>query len=268
MLAEGDLLIMRHGESEGNAANRRDELGDEKSLSTLYADRHSYHLRLSAKGRAQPLAAGRWLNAHDVVPTHFVVSEYMRAKETAVLLGLPNAAWSVNRHLVERDWGQLEGVSGKERKRLFMPQLRAFHREPFYWRPEGGETMAEVCERVNMFLVELALTKPRAKTLVVCHGEVMWAFRIVLEDMLVQKFKELHFSTDKLHKMYNCQMLHYTSKVPRGMKRTPGGLWRRMIRPTEEPALVTNWEEIHPVTYTNERLLAEVEQHERHFKED
>lgn len=265
MLEEGDLLIMRHGESEGNAANRLSEKGDENALTSLYEERHSYHLRLSQKGCAQAVAAGRWLKENGVALDNLVVSEYTRAKETAVLADVSGAVWTVNRHLVERDWGELEGVPGPERERSFMKQLRAYKREPFCWRPWGGETIAEVCERVNVFLIELAISKPNAKTLVVCHGEVMWAFRIVLENLSVRRFKELHFSKHDLDKMWNCQMLHYTWQTPVGVVQTPKGLWRRMIRPTAEPALVTDWEEILPVTYTNEQLLVEVERHPRHF---
>jgi NAD+ kinase len=265
ILAEGDLLLMRHGESEGNAANRLSEKGYENALTSLYEDRHSYHLRLSAKGCEQANATSQWFAKHHVAPDNLVVSEYTRAKETAVLVDIPNATWSVNRHLVERDWGELEGVPGPERERSFMKQLRAFKREPFYWRPWGGETMAEVCERVNMFLVELALAKPKAKTLVVCHGEVMWAFRIVLENLSVRRFKELHFSHDSLDQMWNCQMLHYTWQAPPGKAATPRGMWRRIIRPTTEPAFITEFEEIKPVSYTNAQLLAEVALHPRHF---
>lgn len=265
MLEEGDLLIMRHGESEGNAANRLSEKGNENALTSLYEDRHSYHLRLSQKGCTQAVTAGKWLEVNGVVLDNFVVSEYTRAKETAVLADVSGAEWTVNRHLVERDWGELEGVPGPERERSFMKQLRAYKREPFYWRPWGGETIAEVCERVNMFLIELAISKPNAKTLVVCHGEVMWAFRIVLENLSVRQFKELHFSKRDLDQMWNCQMLHYTRHDPTGLTNRERGLWRRIIRPTTEPALVTGWEEVLPVAYTNEQLRTEVERHPRHF---
>ena len=56
MLEEGDLLVMRHGESEGNAANRLSENGDKAALAALYENRHSYHLRLSQKGCEQGVA--------------------------------------------------------------------------------------------------------------------------------------------------------------------------------------------------------------------
>lgn len=266
MLEEGDLLIMRHGESEGNAANRMSERGDIQALVTLYEERHSYHLRLSNKGCTQAEAAGTWLRENNVVPDFCTVSEYTRAKETALRIALPQTEWTVNRHLVERDWGVFEGVSGAERNRQFSRQFAAYRREPFYWRPEGGETMAEVCERVTMFLLDLAFCTPKAKTIVVCHGEVMWAFRIVLENLSVHQFKELHFSDNSFDQIWNCQMLHYS------WRRAPGtvvskGLWRRMIRPTVEPTLVTDWEEISPVTFTNEQLRTEVERHPRHFGE-
>ncbi len=268
MLEEGDILLLRHGESEGNAANRLNEDGEQSSHSELYATRHSYHLRLSLKGCEQALSTNRWLAKNNVSPDNFVVSEYTRAKETAYLIGLPNALWTADRHLIERDWGKLERLTPSERWRLYGPELRARSVEPFYWRPDGGETMEEVCARVKMFLLELVLRKPRAKTIVVCHGEVMWAFRIVLENLSVKTFADIHLLPDSHRKIWNCQMLHYTWHSPSGMAQTTKGLWCRTIRPTVEPALVTEWKEIKPVSYTNEQLLAEVALHPRHFGEN
>ncbi len=265
----GSLLLVRHGESEGNRANRLSEANDAKVLAQLYEHRHSYHLRLSAKGRMQALAAGEWLRNEFAWDdrSYCVVSEYVRAKETAAMLGLPGVRWHVNRHLTERDWGELEGVTKEDRLLRFSRNMPGYKREPFYWRAQGGETMAEVCERVATFVEYLRANHTDTQVIVVCHGEVMWAFRIVLENLTVDEFKRLHFSDDKLDAIYNCQVIqysgyHYTNGVS-GRDRTR----MRKIRPTEDPVWISDWEVIHPVTFSNEELLAEAHRHEPFFKE-
>jgi len=52
---------------------------------------------------------------------------------------------------------------------------------PFFARPPGGESLADVCQRVYTFLQKLARTMAGRRVLVVTHGGTMWCFRYVLE---------------------------------------------------------------------------------------
>ncbi len=262
------LILIRHGESEGNYANRLSEAGKIKTLNRLYHQRHSYHLRLSDKGRSQALMAGEWFRekfGNIAARSHFVVSEYVRARETAALLGIPGARWHLHRHLVERDWGDLEKFSSEDRLKKFGDNIRGRRVEPFYWRPQGGETMAEVCERVSTFIEHLKRDYSDKTVVVVCHGEVMWAFRIVLEHMSVEKFRSMILSKESIHQIYNCQVHIYEYVARLGVSNTT--LLVSGYRPTDNPPslLFNETIDVGLQGYSNEELMAGVIQHPNHF---
>jgi broad specificity phosphatase PhoE len=52
---------------------------------------------------------------------------------------------------------------------------------PFFARPPGGESLAQVCECVYAFHQKLARTMAGRRVLVVTHGGTLWCFRYVLE---------------------------------------------------------------------------------------
>lgn len=95
-----DLVLVRHGESEGNVALHHSRRGDDSPLSPEFLAQHSSRWRLSDRGRAQAEATGEWLRAQfpEGFGRHYT-SEYVRAMETAGLLGLPGAEWYVSPYL-------------------------------------------------------------------------------------------------------------------------------------------------------------------------
>ena len=59
-----DLVLVRHGESEGNAARRSSIAGDNSVFTEEFCGRHSSRFRLTDRGREQARAAGTWLKEH------------------------------------------------------------------------------------------------------------------------------------------------------------------------------------------------------------
>src|SRR5438874_4087686 len=59
-----DLVLVRHGESEGNVAFASSRLGDHSHFTPEFLARHSSKWRLTDKGREQAHAAGEWLRGH------------------------------------------------------------------------------------------------------------------------------------------------------------------------------------------------------------
>ena len=89
-----EVVLVRHGESEGNVAFTRSLHGDHSLYSGAFLERHSSLWRLTDRGREQAQVAGSWLKANvDSRFDAFYTSEYLRAMETASLLGLPGARW-------------------------------------------------------------------------------------------------------------------------------------------------------------------------------
>src|SRR6476469_2760454 len=100
-----DLVLVRHGESEGNVIFRKAAAGDHSHVNEAFLNRHSSRWRLTDLGVRQAHAAGRWLrqNVAEAVDRYYV-SEYLRAMETAGHLGFHPARWHSEFFLRERDW--------------------------------------------------------------------------------------------------------------------------------------------------------------------
>lgn len=152
------LLLVRHGESEGNRAREFSRDND---------------VRLTETGMEQARAAGRRI-ALQFAPTRLVASPYDRTRHTARLLAETlGYAGDIEFEpaLREREIGELAGAPYEA--------MRA-HREYdpaawWEWRPDGGESLVDVVHRaapvVDALLVE------GQQTVVVSHGGVMLALR-------------------------------------------------------------------------------------------
>jgi len=153
----GRLVLIRHGESEGN----RDR------VFTLTPD-----VPITEAGRAQVLEAAAWVAAH-ARPTAVVSSPFRRARQTAAIvaeaLALPV---SVEEDLRERSYGELAG------KPYASLRDSADYDPIAYWQwcpPGGGETLVEVAARAGRVLDRLATGAPDDDLVVVSHGAVMVA---------------------------------------------------------------------------------------------
>jgi broad specificity phosphatase PhoE len=147
MLAIDRLVIVRHGESVWNAEGRLQGQADPP---------------LSPKGREEARALAGAVDG--ALPARVVSSDLIRARETAALLGHPEAA--TDPRLREIDVGEWEGREVAE-----LPQDTS-------WRagaitPPGGETWTRFQARVAGVLDELL--DGGGPTLIVAHGGVVRA---------------------------------------------------------------------------------------------
>jgi NAD+ kinase len=254
-----DLVLVRHGQSEGNLAKRRSEAGDHSAYTPEFLDRHSASFRLSALGREQALLAGDWIKNHlcsnGICFDRYITSEYTRAMETAALMNLPNARWYCDFYLTERDWGELDVCSERERHEKFGAAMHRRKVEPFFWRPPNGESFAQLCLRVDRVLHTLHRECGDKRVVIVCHGEVKQAFRVRLERMSQVKFKEVIFSDKREDRIYNCQVTHYTRRNPESGELSKYANWVRSVQPTDNPVWTSGWRKIERPKYSNEELL-------------
>jgi len=254
-----DLVLVRHGESEANAAKRRAERGDATAYSAQFRNRHTRSLRLTKVGREQASAAGQWLTREflggPVGFDRYITSEYVRAMETAGLLSLPHAVWFRHFYLTERDWGDLELLPPDEREKKFGAAMRMRDIEPFFWAPPNGESFAALCLRLDRVLHTLHRECSDKRVLIVCHGEVMWAFRVLLERMSQTRFKKLHLSKKPGDRIVNCQVLHYTRRNPDTGELAKYANWMRAVRPTRKRVWTSGWQTFERPRYSNEELL-------------
>lgn len=258
-----DLVFVRHGESEGNAAKRLSEKGDDTGYSLL-REKHTRSYRLSEKGQEQAAIAGKWLSSEfskdGVAFDRCITSEFARAMETSALLDLPDATWYRNFYLTERDWGELDACPESEKEERFGDALRMRKVEPFFWRPPGGESYAELCLRLDRVLDTLHRECSDKRVIIVCHGEVIRAFRALIERMPQEQFRDLALNKGKDSSVHNCEILHYTRRNPETGEISDHSDWMRRVRPNDTPVWNTGWQKIERPRYSNEDLLAIVEQ--------
>ena len=153
----GRLILIRHGESEGNRDHTFTRTND---------------VPLTETGRRQVEAAGELIAAR-YAPVRIVSSPFHRARETAAILAHRLAlAVDIEDGLRERSYGTLAGQPYASVRSC------ADYDPERYWLwcpPGGGETLVAVATRAGAVLDRLARTTPEGDVVVVSHGAVMMA---------------------------------------------------------------------------------------------
>lgn len=141
------ILLVRHGQSEWNAAGRWQGQADPP---------------LSELGRRQSCLAGKGLYEIDLA----VSSDLQRAVGTAVLMAEPLRITlaATEPRLRERDVGEWTGLTRREIERRWPKALAAMT------DPPGGESARALEARVVEAVAGLAATYPDSVVLAVTHG--------------------------------------------------------------------------------------------------
>jgi broad specificity phosphatase PhoE len=262
-----DLILVRHGQSEGNAAKRASEDDDQCfSYTEEFLGRHSREFRLTDLGIRQARAAGGWLRANVPMPLdRFYVSDYIRAKETAVHLELANALWRVEFHLRERDHALMDNIPPAETATRFPREHEEHERDPFLAYPAGGgESFALHCFRMKATMLEhWARECSDKRVIAVCHGHVMRALQVELESLDHDDFIRLNKSKRPEDRIRNCQVLWYSRRDPETQKLHDAVVAVRSASPSENRDF--GWRRIVRRKFTNEDLRAEVERYPRYM---
>jgi NAD+ kinase len=254
-----DLVLVRHGESEGNAARRLSIAGDNSAFTQEFCSRHGSRLRLTDRGREQARVAGDWLKENIGERfDRYLVSGYLRAMETAALLELPDAIWYQEFYLREREMGLFEIMSEDDKKNKYPEVFRQYESDPFYWTPPNGESMAQLCLRIDRVLHTLHRECSNKRVLIVGHGLVMWAFMVRIERLTPTQFLERSHSQNIADHIRNCQIIHYTRRDPAGGEIASRVEWVRSVCPWDT-APDSEWRTITRPTFTNEQLLEAAE---------
>jgi NAD+ kinase len=265
-----DLVFVRHGESEGNVAYNKHRNGDNSYFTKEFLMRHSSSWRLSDRGIQQAKISGEWIKNNILQYfDRYYSSEYLRAMETAGHMNLPMAQWFRDFYLRERDFGDLDYYSPIERQKVFQRDLEYQKVNDFFWIPPNGESMAQLCLRADRFLNTLHRECPGGKVIVVCHGDLMWAFRIRIERLSQGRYIELKESDDFKDRILNGQVLHYTRRIdpdikdPKLITLSNSMRYVKSICPNNLHLSKNTWEEIVRPTYSSSDLLSIVNKTKR-----
>lgn len=257
-----NLIFIRHGQSEANVMQQADKSGD----ASLYTEQRvtvpDRSWRLTAAGVEQAAAAGEYVKSLKLNLNRFMVSPYIRTRETAAMLGLENAAWEETRALRERSWGEISSIPLSKFREEYPYSAALKEVDPLYWAPPGGTSVAAVAEdRVRNLLSTLHRESSEESVLAVAHGELMWASRLVLEYWSDEEFLERHESSEE--KIHNCTVLQYTRQNPSDPTEPLAEKlrWVRRAWPVKNSAggwemAESSWEEFSRPSFTNEELLA------------
>jgi uncharacterized phosphatase len=154
-----EILLVRHGESVGNAEDRMQGTSD---------------YPLSERGRAQARALGAWLLGQGLVWQHLYASPLARARETAAIVSAARGGEppTIEPSLAELNAGELEGLTFDEIGRRFPSYLSRGVGDLGDFSQFGGESYGAAQERALALFTRLEARHrlPEDRIVLVGHG--------------------------------------------------------------------------------------------------
>lgn len=178
------IYFIRHGETDWNRELRYQGQRD---------------IPLNETGRAQARRNGEILRQFlpEIADTDFIASPLGRARETMEIvrmeLGLPAAGYAIEPRLMELCYGAWEGLLQADIQRDAPDAFAERSRAPFHWRPENGESYADLLARVSTWLA----TRQR-DSVIVSHGGVSRCLRAHMLDLDPAVIPELESPQDRV----------------------------------------------------------------------
>ncbi len=180
------LLLVRHGESETNAANAFSGRADPS---------------LTTKGREQAKRVGQRLTELGLRPDRVFTSEMKRCRETTALLldtaGQSDMPVVSDAALNERDYGALTGLDKTAAAVQFGEEQIRRWRRSYAEAPPDGESLQDTAARVLAYYVRFILPKALSggTTLVVSHGNTLRALMMALDGMSAEAIEAFDVAT-------------------------------------------------------------------------
>lgn len=162
-----ELFLLRHGQSTWNAEGRCQ--GQSLAAGGLSADGRAQALA-TAEELAKKLAAGA-----QPVAQAILASDLLRARQTAQIIAeVLDLPVQLDAGLREQSLGQLEGklYTARFGDGTVQEAIDELWRDPFR-RPPGGESVADLYNRVQTTLIRLAKLHPGQILVVATHGGVV-----------------------------------------------------------------------------------------------
>lgn len=205
------LWIVRHGQSAGNVAR---DAAHEAGHSIIDINIRDVDVPLSGLGERQAQALGQWFTTlpEEEKPEVILSSPYVRARQTARFIceagGVTGEARPpiVDERLREREFGIFDRLTSRGIQEKY-PDI-AEHRAllgKFYHRAPGGESWADVIQRLRGALDTISLHHADRRVLIVCHQVVVLCIRYILEEMDEAQI----LAIDKEADVINCGVCEY-----------------------------------------------------------
>ena len=180
------LVLVRHGQSEANAANSFTGWSESP---------------LTDKGRAEAAFVARQLVAAGLYLSRIFQSTLDRCAETVRIivqaLGASEIPIVADGALIERDYGALTGMNkGEAALRFGAEQVRAWRRS-YAAAPPQGESLRDTAARVLAYHINTMLPAimKGGVTLVVFHGNALRALVMAIDDLSGDEIERVDLST-------------------------------------------------------------------------
>lgn len=152
----------------------------------------------------------------------------------------------------------MDNTSAVDKHTVFKEDMERRKRDAFFWAPPGGESLADVCIRIDHTLNTMRRECSNQRVILVCHGEVMWAFRARIERLSQIQFARLLGSKDPKDKIHNGAIIHYTRIHPQTGEIFPEFRFMRLSCPWKPEYSSDVWLEFTRPIYTNDELLESI----------
>lgn len=178
------IYFIRHGETDWNAQSRYQGQAD---------------IPLNDKGRAQAQRNGERLRQllPEIAEVDFIASPLGRARETMEIvrtaLGLEPKAFRLEDRIKEAHYGDWQGTLLADLPKIDANGLEARTRDPFHWRPPGGESYEDLTARAVPWLRDVS-----RDAVVVSHGGVSRVLRGHILGLDVMKVPLLDVPQDRV----------------------------------------------------------------------
>ncbi len=205
-----DLILIRHEETEGNAALHKSGFGgDSSGFTSVLRSRSSDTWRLSENGRRRCIILRDWIKNNVSMDNGLVrvVSPLIRAQETANLI-LPGTTWMTDELVRNRVWGGIECVPWNEWPAFCNVNRHDELPSGFHQAYPQGEAMSKVWQRTKEFIDSL-----ERSALVVTHGEVVEMSIMHIENVHEKDYRPPELKRDGSH-IRNGHVVWYSKRNP------------------------------------------------------
>jgi broad specificity phosphatase PhoE len=173
------LILIRHGQSEGNVLSQEDRVN---------LDLSTYKYKLTDIGRRQAAITGAEI--HRRFPEGFdgiFSSYYDRAKETARII-FPDACIREDSSLAEANRGIWHMMTHEQVLARYPDEIQRKQRDGYYhYRPLGGENWPDVENRIRLFLLTLCNEYEGQNVCVVGHGHLFVCLQRVVDHISIEE---------------------------------------------------------------------------------
>lgn len=184
MRAGVTIYFIRHGETGWNAQSRYQGQAD---------------IPMNATGRVQARRNGEVLRGllPAIARCRFIASPLSRARATMEIvrtaMGLPPRDYDLDDRLKEINYGAWQGVFAADLPTVDPQGLAARAKNAFHWRPEGGESYADLMARAVDWLEEI-----EEDAVVAAHGGISRVLRGHLYGIDTAAVPELPVPQDRI----------------------------------------------------------------------